>query len=111
MLARIAAFSLLLLLFNSAVHAQHLFSSSTALAGFQPRSNAQGFDGRNLVTNQNTPSAKSACSLCRGLLGIGLGLGIHEAGHLVANVAFRSDPYIKGVRGGGLPLDDFLRAL
>ena len=103
MLVRITAFSVLLLLFNSAVHAQHLFSSGTALAGLQPRSNAQGFDGRNLTTNQNIPSAKSACSLCRGLLGIGLGLGIHEAGHLVANVAFQSDPYLKGIRGGGLP--------
>ena len=103
MLPRITACSVLLLLLNSAVHARDTFSSSSALAELQSSSTARVFNKRYLSENQKTPSSKNACSLCPGLLGIGLGLGIHEAGHLVANVAFQSDPYLKGVRGAGLP--------
>lgn len=43
------------------------------------------------------------CSVCRVLLGAGLGWGIHEGGHLLANWVFRSDVYVKKVDGGGIP--------
>ena len=103
MLPQITACCVLLLLLNSAVHAQDTFSSGSALAELQSRSTAQVFKKRHLTANQQAPSSERACSLCPGLLGIGLGLGLHEAGHLVANVAFQSAPYLKGVRGAGLP--------
>ena len=43
------------------------------------------------------------CVLCRGLVGAGLGFGLHEGGHLLTNAFFQSDPYLKPVKGGGIP--------
>ena len=39
------------------------------------------------------------CSGCRFLLGVGIGFGIHEGGHLVSNWALGVSPYLKAVRG------------
>ena len=46
---------------------------------------------------------QGGCALCRGLFGVGLGFGLHEGGHLLTNAFFQSDPYLKSVKGGGLP--------
>lgn len=43
------------------------------------------------------------CSGCRFWLGVGIGFGIHEGGHLVSNWALGVSPYLKAVRGGGVP--------
>ncbi len=43
------------------------------------------------------------CVLYRGLFGVGLGFGLHEGGHLLTNGFFQSDPYLKPVKGGGIP--------
>ncbi len=43
------------------------------------------------------------CVLCRGLFGVALGFGSHEGGHLLTNAFFQSDPYMKTVKGAGLP--------
>lgn len=46
---------------------------------------------------------QGGCALCRGLFGVGLGFGLHEGGHLLTNAFFQSDPYLKPVKGGGIP--------
>ena len=64
--------------------------------------------GRGLTTARDETADSAVvnhggCSVCRVLIGAGLGLGIHEGGHLLANWAFRSDVYVKKVHGGGIP--------
>lgn len=41
--------------------------------------------------------------MCGVLLGDGLGIAFHEGGHLVANWLLGSEPYLRGIQGGGIP--------
>ena len=50
-----------------------------------------------------TEDEHGGCALCRGLSGVGLGFGLHEGGHLLANAFFQSGPYLKPVKGAGIP--------
>jgi len=50
-----------------------------------------------------TEDEHGGCELCRGLFGVGLGFGLHEGGHLLTNTFFQSDPYVKPVKGAGIP--------
>ncbi|RZP29368.1 hypothetical protein EVA25_01675 [bacterium] len=50
-----------------------------------------------------TEDEHGGCELCRGLFGVGLGFGLHEGGHLLTNTLFQSDPYVKPVKGAGIP--------
>ena len=50
-----------------------------------------------------TEDEHNGCELCRGLFGVGLGFGLHEGGHLLTNTLFQSDPYVKSVKGAGIP--------
>ena len=103
MFQRITVFSVLLVLVSSVTHAQEIFQAKKLSQSSHFGINERLLEKINLSERQSNSSSTELWSLCAGLIGGGLGFGIHEEGHIVANSALQSNPYVKVVRGARLP--------